>query len=66
MNGISYTPPQGEIPLVRAIRGPILMIVVGSLFAIDHQGLAPFSRTWPALLIVIGVLKLMERSAPRI
>ena len=68
MNGVNYGPPAlagAEISLVRAVRGPILMIVVGALFAIDHQGLAPFSRTWPALLIVIGVLKLMERSAPR-
>lgn len=66
MNGVSYgPPPPAELSLVQAVRGPILMIVVGVLFAIDHHGLAPFSRTWPALLIVIGVLKLMERSASR-
>lgn len=54
-----------QVSLVRAIRGPILMIVLGALFAIDHYGATPFSRTWPALLIVIGVMKLLERSSQR-
>jgi uncharacterized protein YaaW (UPF0174 family) len=62
MNGVSQT---GSASLIQAIRGPVLMIVVGALFAIDHQGMAPFSRTWPALLIVIGLLKLLERAEPR-
>ena len=67
MNGVNYSPGQpAGANLMQAIRGPILMIIVGTLFAIDHQGVAPFSRTWPALLIVIGVLKLVERSGPRL
>ena len=49
--------------VIRAIRGPILLITVGSLFAIDHMGAYSFSRTWPVLLIIIGVLKLMERAS---
>jgi hypothetical protein len=50
--------------LVRAIRGPILLIVLGSLVALDNLGGVSFvRRTWPVLLIVFGVLKLMERSA---
>lgn len=59
MNGTSYT----GVPLTRAIRGPILLITIGTLFAIDHFGPYSFSSTWPALLIVIGVLKLLERSS---
>lgn len=51
-----------QVPLMRAIRGPILLITVGSLFAIDHVGGYAFSTTWPALLIVVGLLKLMERA----
>ncbi|MBI4902923.1 MAG: hypothetical protein HY820_04760 [Acidobacteria bacterium] len=51
--------------LMCAIRGPILMITVGTLFAIDHMGGPRFSSTWPAILIVVGVLKLLERVTPR-
>lgn len=47
--------------LVRAIRGPILLIAVGLLFVGDYFGQFPFYRTWPVLLIVYGVLKLAER-----
>lgn len=47
---------------VRAVRGPIILITIGVLFAIDHAGGLPFERTWPAIIIVIGVLKLLERA----
>lgn len=47
----------------QAIRGPILLITVGSLFALQQAGYASFGRTWPILLIVIGLMKLLERSA---
>jgi hypothetical protein len=47
--------------LVRAIRGPILLIAVGLLFVGDYFGAFPFYKTWPVLLIVYGVLKLAER-----
>jgi len=45
----------------QAIRGPILLITVGVLFAMQQSGALPFSHTWPLLIIVIGVLKLIER-----
>jgi Domain of unknown function (DUF5668) len=48
--------------LMCAIRGPVLMIVLGILMAIDQTGAYSFGRTWPALLIVFGILKLAERS----
>jgi hypothetical protein len=51
--------------LMCAIRGPILMITIGTLFAIDHAGGFPFSRTWPVLIIVFGLLKLLERAVVR-
>ena len=47
--------------LLCAIRGPVMLIVLGSLFALDHMGMASFGRTWPLLIIVFGVLKLIER-----
>lgn len=45
----------------QAIRGPILLIMVGVLFAMQQSNVLPFSHTWPLLIIVIGVLKLIER-----
>ena len=48
--------------LLRAIRGPVTLITIGGLFALDH--LTPYSidRTWPVLLIVFGVMSLLCRS----
>ena len=48
---------------VQAIRGPIMLIALGTLVALDYfQGLSFSRRTWPILLIVFGVLKLIERA----
>jgi hypothetical protein len=52
-------------PVLRAIRGPIMLMTLGGLFAIDYFGPYPFYRTWPVLLIVVGVLKLAERVVGR-
>lgn len=50
----------------QAIRGPILLITIGILFAVHQAGILPFSRTWPLIIIVIGLMKLFERmAAPR-
>jgi hypothetical protein len=46
--------------LLRAVRGPLVLILLGVLFALDHFGGYPFERTWPVLIIVIGVWKLFE------
>ena len=45
-----------------AVRGPILMITLGVLLAIDQNGALSFGRTWPVLLIVFGLFKLAERA----
>ena len=45
----------------QAIRGPIVLIAIGVLFAVHQAGILPFSRTWPLLIIVFGVMKLIER-----
>jgi hypothetical protein len=47
---------------VQAVRGPILLITLGVLFAVQQAGILAFSRTWPLILIVIGVTKLLERA----
>lgn len=46
---------------LRAIRGPIVLITVGVLFALDQFGVLRFNETWPLILIVLGLLKLVER-----
>jgi hypothetical protein len=52
--------------LMHAIRGPIMMITVGVLFALNQMTEFTFWRTWPALLIVLGLLSLGERfSGPK-
>jgi hypothetical protein len=50
---------------VQAIRGPIMLITLGTLVAIDYAGVYGFWRTWPILIIVFGVLKLLERAAAK-
>jgi len=47
----------------QAIRGPILLITIGILFAMHQAGVVPIQRTWPLILIVIGLMKLVERTA---
>ena len=48
--------------LMSAIRGPIMLITVGALFAIDHFGSYSIAHTWPVILIVLGLLKLAEHA----
>lgn len=50
----------GNASLLTAIRGPIMLITLGALFAWDQLGGQPFTRTFPVLLIVYGFLKLAE------
>jgi len=58
MNGMPGT-------LIGALRGPLLLITLGVLFAVDYQGAYGFHRTWPVLIIVFGVMKLLERTFAR-
>ncbi len=48
--------------VIQAVRGPIMLITLGSLVAIDYAGIYGFWRTWPILIIVFGLLKLLERA----
>jgi hypothetical protein len=49
--------------VIRAIRGPITLITVGVLFALQNFKGIGFDKTWPVLLIVFGLLSLMQRGA---
>jgi hypothetical protein len=60
MNGTSYNYGT-SYNLIQAIRGPIMLILLGTLVAIDYFGIYGFSRTWPILIIAFGCLKLLEK-----
>jgi hypothetical protein len=46
---------------LRAAQSPVLVVALGVLFTIQQAGVLPFSRTWPLLIIVFGLTKLVER-----
>jgi len=66
-----YETPQGRRHDRFGLTGPIILVTIGVIFLIGQ--FAPgwgASKTWPVLLIVIGVTKLLEsvwsrRSMPR-
>jgi hypothetical protein len=62
-NPTPNNPTPNPISLIPAVRGPILLIAIGILFALDYSAGIRFWKTWPVLLIVVGVLHLMERKA---
>lgn len=45
--------------LLRAVKGPIIMIMVGVLFAADRFTNYSIHQTWPVLLIVGGIMQLL-------
>ena len=47
--------------LARAVRGPIILITVGVLFALNNLTPYGFNQTWPVLLIVIGLLSFLGK-----
>jgi hypothetical protein len=51
--------------LLRALRGPVMLIALGALLAIQRSTDYGLSKTWPALLILLGLAKLAERIAAR-
>ena len=47
--------------MIRAIRGPVTLITIGVLFALNNFTPYSFDRTWPVILIVFGLLSLLRR-----
>ena len=45
------------------MNGPIILIVLGVLFLLNnlYPGVFRFSRMWPVILIVIGVVRIGEQ-----
>jgi hypothetical protein len=49
--------------------GPAVLITLGVLFLLDqvvHVYWMEFGRTWPALLIVIGLVMFLQHNAPAV
>jgi hypothetical protein len=55
------TPAYQPVSLGRAVRGPIMLLLIGVLFACDHFTEYNIGRTWPLVLIVFGLLLLLTR-----
>jgi hypothetical protein len=53
--------PVSRVTFVAAIRGPVVLITIGILFALDYSAGIRFGKTWPILLIVAGLLHLLGR-----
>ena len=54
MNGNSHS-------MIRAIRGPVTLITIGVLFALNNFTRYGFDQTWPVILIVFGLMSLLRR-----
>ena len=52
--------------LLRAVRGPIILITIGTLFALDHFTRWGFHQTWPVILIVIGTGQTMKQAQAQV
>lgn len=43
--------------------GPAVLVTLGVLFLLDNVGWRGFHDTWPLLLIVIGIVKVLQYTA---
>jgi hypothetical protein len=49
--------------LIRRLRGPAFIILVGVTALLNQWGVLSFGRSWPLYLILAGLLGLAERAA---
>ncbi|HEX8812351.1 MAG TPA: DUF5668 domain-containing protein [Terracidiphilus sp.] len=47
----------------RRLMGPAMLVTLGVLFLLDTTSHLGFGRTWPAILLVVGVVKLVQSNA---
>jgi hypothetical protein len=47
----------------RRLMGPAILVTLGVLFLLDSVSRIEFHKTWPAILLVIGVVKLVQSNA---
>ena len=61
--GSSYVGCRCERCRTSKLMGPAILVTLGLLFLLDSVGRVDFGRTWPAILLVIGVVKLLQSNA---
>jgi hypothetical protein len=49
--------------LIRRLRGPAFLILLGITALLNQWGVLSFTRSWPLYLILAGLLGLAERAA---
>jgi hypothetical protein len=59
----SRTLCQCQVCRTRRLMGPAMLVTLGVLFLLDSVSRIGFGRTWPAILLVIGVVKLIQSNA---
>jgi hypothetical protein len=47
----------------RCLMGPAMVLTTGILFLLDSMNIAELHRTWPAWILVVGIVKLLQSSA---
>jgi len=48
---------------MQSIMGPAILITVGVLILLDSLDAVSFGRSWPAIILVVGVVKLLQSNA---
>ncbi len=51
-------------PVRRSLTGSAVLITIGTLILIEHMHGPGFHRTWPLLLLVIGLVRLLDSKNP--
>ena len=59
--GSACYPPEARM---RGLIGPVVLVTIGLLSLIEDMGGPRWHRTWPILLLAIGITKLLERQVP--
>lgn len=65
--GMAGTPPTGCVCAAcraRGLMGPAILVTVGALWLVSELSGPGFGRTWPVLLLVIGLIKVLQSNAP--
>ncbi len=47
----------------RRLMGPAMCVTIGVLFLLQNLNALNFDRTWPVILLVVGIVKLLQNSA---
>jgi Domain of unknown function (DUF5668)/B-box zinc finger len=48
---------------MRRLTGPAVLFTVGMVFLLDSVGAISAGKTWPAIILVIGIVKLLQNNA---